>query len=105
MVGETNPLYDDKFPGKTAPPDSLDFRIGGDKKRSMVYDIVKKWNRLHPEGFRVSVVDVWMLTDNFPESTFDGRHWAEEDSETLGRRPHVGQADGISRNNVRSDVI
>jgi len=46
--------------------------------------------------FRVSVVDSWALTDNRPETVFEGRHWLNEyehrDKER--QRPLLGEASG-----------
>lgn len=40
-------------------------------------------------------MDAWMLTDNRPETTSEGRHWVAEDWGWIAtRRPYVGEAEG-----------
>jgi hypothetical protein len=77
----------------------LDFRYGGAKKRFAVFDVARRWNRLHhtdeATSFRLSAVDAWFLTDNRPETTSDGRHYTLERAGN-DKRPLIGEADGIS---------
>jgi len=65
-------------------------------KRLGIIELAKRWNKEH-DGFRVSVVDAWLLTDSRPETTSDGRHYtAAEDQPWYGpQRPLMGEADGI----------
>ena len=98
-MGEDNWIYTGKFPGTPPPEDSLDFRIGGARKRHAIYEVAKMWNAKHSAPkFRVSVVDAWSLTDNFPESTSDGRHWVSEGRKFWDQRSLQGQAEGAFPN-------
>jgi hypothetical protein len=83
--------------GENKPSESLDFRFGGNIKRHAVIDVAEKWNEEHEEGFRVSVVDAWWLTDSRPETTSDGRHYSspEEKPWYAAERPLMGEADGM----------
>lgn len=98
-MGENNWIYAEKFPGTRPPEDSLDFRLGGARKRHVLYEFAKKWNRMHT-NFRVSVVDAWSLTDNFPESTSDGRHWVSEGGKYRDHRSRQGEAEGMDPINL-----
>jgi hypothetical protein len=75
-------------------------RQGGARKRHKIFEIARRWNREHRERgyepFRVSVVDAWMMTDNRPETTSDGRHWVPEGGNPWPQRPRIGEAEGIS---------
>ena len=96
-MGEENWIYSEKFPGVSPPEDSFDFRLGGARKRHSIYELAVKWNAVHTvPKFRVSVVDAWSLTDNFPESTSDGRHWVSEGRKYWDQRSLQGEAEGIS---------
>jgi hypothetical protein len=82
------------YPGREVADDSLDFRIGGAVKRHAVFDVAKSWNAVH-DSFRLSVVDAWFLTDSRPETSFDGRHWSEDENPARNERPLMGEADGF----------
>jgi hypothetical protein len=84
-------------PNSELPDDSLDFRYGGAKQRSAVFEIGRKWIQQNTESqFRLSVIDAWLLTDSRPETTSDGRHYSGENDDTqlLQDRPLMGEADG-----------
>jgi hypothetical protein len=90
-------MYSKEGDGVKPPDDSLDFRLGGSKKRQAIYQTARVWNNLHRENppFRVSVVDAWKLTDNRPETTYEGRHWIAEGKKICPRKS-VGETEGIS---------
>jgi hypothetical protein len=68
-------------------------------KRHGVIELAKRWNEQHKDGFRVSVVDAWQLTDGRPETTSDGRHYSPPDEKPYdaAERPLMGEADGTSQ--------
>jgi hypothetical protein len=67
--------------------------------------VAKRWNAQFTEGFRVSVVDAWLLTDNRPETTNEGRHWIDEGKGNfVTKRPLIGEAEGKSLFNCLADV-
>jgi hypothetical protein len=96
--GEYNFMYSKEGDGIAPPYDSLDFRMGGSKKRHAIYDLARVWNKAHLDHppFRVSAVDAWQLTDNRMETTYDGRHWIAEGKKWAPRKG-IGEAEGISR--------
>lgn len=59
-------------------------------------EVARLWNREYRNAFRLSVVDEWRLTDNRPETTFEGRHWVSEWFSTgnYAYRPLIGEAEG-----------
>ena len=65
--------------------------------RHAVYRVARTWNKIYKDNppFRVSVVDAWLLTDNRPETTMEGRHWIAEDKKYKAFRKGIGEADGI----------
>jgi hypothetical protein len=77
-------------------PYGLDSRLGGSRKRHVIFNLARNWNRIHlgEEPFRLSVIDAWMLTDNRPETTSDGLHWVVENKNTWDQRPKIGEAEG-----------
>ena len=94
-LGEYNWIYSEKFPNQQPPEDSIDFRLGGSLKRRVCYDVAQAWHQANPDcPFRVSVIDAWKLTDNYAESTSDGRHWVVELKNALDKRTKQGQAEG-----------
>lgn len=100
--GEYNIVYSEKADGVAPPEDSLDFRIGGAKKRHAIYEVARRWNRQFSQSppFKVSAIDVWQLTDNRPETTNDGRHWIDEGRGDFVRiRPGIGEAEGNTLSN------
>ena len=84
-----------------APQDSYEFRLGGSLKRHVIFDIARQWNRVNQEDppFRVSVADAWLLTDNRPETTSEGRHWVGE-GETFAKIRGIGEPAGAPFRNV-----
>jgi len=74
-----------------------------------VWDVAKKWNQIHENDlpFRTSVVDVWQLTDNRPETSSEGRHWVYERTgdASLSARPLMGEAERTYICRGLSDVI
>lgn len=79
--------------------DSITFRYGAGNMRFAVYRVAQTWNQMYKNNppFRVSVVDAWLLTDNRPETTSEGRHWIAEDKKFKELRQGIGEADGILR--------
>ena len=71
--------------------------------RDRIFDLARKWNRItldNPDMFRLSVVDAWKVTDDRPETVYDGRHWIVEEHYDRYRvsefRPLIGEAEGIN---------
>ena len=51
------------------------------------------------------MVDAWLLTDNRPETTNEGRHWIDEGKGNfVTKRPLIGEAEGKSLFNCLADV-
>ena len=74
--------------------DSLNYRLGSYLKRQAIYEVARRWNL--KKSFRVSVVDAWKLTDNRPETSFEGRHWViDQIDDRASRRPLIGEAEGM----------
>ena len=45
------------------------------------------------------MVDAWKLTDNRPETSFEGRHWViDQIDDRASRRPLIGEAEGMRYN-------
>ena len=65
--------------------------------RHTITKVAKDWNKMHGTDapFKVSVVDVWLLTDNRPETTTEGRHWVLEGPYPITWRKGIGTAVGI----------
>jgi hypothetical protein len=80
------------------PRESISFRYGAEKARHTITNVAKDWSRERAENppFRVSVVDAWLLTDNRPETTTEGRHWVVEGPSTIKWRAGFGTTVGTS---------
>jgi hypothetical protein len=75
-------------------PTSRDLRFAGSRSRSWVFKLARQWNQ-GGSPFRLSIIDGWILTDNRPETSSEGRHWISEDSGELDHYRHgIGEPDG-----------